>query len=278
MEDRILEKAIELAGEVDATAVIVIQEESPDLKVSSPESDLPIYVVSSQGEARGEPSIDVLGIGGTFIERLRDAVMMAYVQDKIDIGDRVVGIGDLDKEGTAIVVYRVEEDPLLKSVRESQDLVSAEVMRAVITLAVEIGREGREGRPVGTMFVVGDSDKVMASSHQLLLNPFEGHPTSTRDVTDPETWESVKEIAQIEGAFVLDDDGVVLAGGRYLDVDAEDVDIIKGLGAKHTSAAAISRMTDAVAVVVAESGGVVRIFKDGSIIGEIEPRIHVLRV
>lgn len=267
-----------MAEEVSAASVIVIPGEEVEGDIPSSDEGIPVFVVSSRGETRGDTSLEVLGVGNGFIERLRDAVMMAYLQDKVEMGDRVIGVGDLDQEGTAIVVYRVEEDPLLRSVQESKERVSAEVMRAVITLAVEIGREGREGRPIGTMFVVGDSDIVMENSHQLLFNPFEGHPSTVRDVADTENWESLKEVSQIEGAFVVDDQGQVMAAGRYLDVEASDIEITKGLGARHTAAAAISKMTDAIAIVVAESGGVVRIFKDGEIIGEIEPRIHVLKV
>lgn len=278
MDREILDKAVDIAIDVEAAAVIAIPTERVEGDVGPSEGGIPTYVVSSGGEAKGELSIKVLGTGATFLDRLRDAVMMAYVQDKVEIGDRVIGVGDLDREGTAIVIYNVEEDPLIKSVQESKERVKADVMRGAITLAIEIGREGREGRPVGTMFVVGDSEKVLEHSHQLMFNPFEGHPASVRDITNPENWESLKEVAQIEGAFVVDDEGQVVAAGRYLDVDASDVEITKGLGARHLSAAAISKMTETVAIVVAESGGVVRIFKDGKIIGEIEPRVHVLRV
>lgn len=278
MERIVLERALDLAAEVDAAAAILIPGDTFDEDLSSFERDVPVYIVSSRGEAKGEISLRSLGGSNTFIDRLRDAVMMAYVQDKVDIGDRIVGVGEMDGEGISIVIYRVEEDPLLKSVQESKGRISAEVMRAAITLAVEIGREGREGRPIGTMFVVGDSDDVMERSHQMLINPFQGHPDEARDIRNAENWENVKELAQIEGAFVVNDEGIILAAGRYLDVEAADIEITQGLGARHTAAAAISKVTDAIPIVIAESGGVVRIFKDGKIIGEIEPRVHVLKV
>lgn len=278
MDRTVLDRAMDLATDLDAAAVIVLPSEGFDEDLSSLDTEVPVYVVSSRGEAKGDISLRFLGSSNNFIDRLRDAVMMAYVQDKVDTGDKVVGVGEMDQEGVAIILYSVEEDPLLRSIQESKGRIDAEVMRAVITLAVEIGREGREGRPIGTMFVLGDSDDVMAHSHQMLLNPFQGHPEELRDVRNPENWENIKELAQIEGAFVIDDSGVVLAAGRYLDVEASDIKITQGLGARHTAAAAMSKKTDAITVVIAESGGVVRIFKDGEIIGEIEPRVHVLRV
>ena len=44
-----------------------------------------------------------------------------------------------------------------------------------------------------------------------------------------------------------------------------------GLGARHYAAAAISKHTDAIAITVSESGGIVRVFKDGEILVEINP-------
>ena len=42
-------------------------------------------------------------------------------------------------------------------------------------LAVEIAREGREGRKIGTLFAVGDHEEVLARSRPLILDPLAGH-------------------------------------------------------------------------------------------------------
>ncbi len=47
--------------------------------------------------------------------------------------------------------------------------ISAEVLYALVNLAVEIGREGREGVPVGTIFVVGDTERVNELSKSMIL-------------------------------------------------------------------------------------------------------------
>ena len=39
--------------------------------------------------------------------------------------------------------------------------VDAGVLKQTVSLAVEIAREGREGRKIGTLFVVGDSRAVI---------------------------------------------------------------------------------------------------------------------
>jgi diadenylate cyclase len=91
-------------------------------------------------------------------------------------------------------------------------------------------------------------------------------------ILEPLNWETVKEFAQMDGMFVIDSNGYIRASGRYLDVDAREVDIIKGLGGRHASAAAITRDTEAVAITVSESEGMIRIYKDGLQIIELDPR------
>jgi len=114
------------------------------------------------------------------------------------------------------------------------------VLKAVLNLAMDIGREGREGKKVGTAFVIGDTERVLDMSHQIVLNPYEGHRKKDRDVKDEKNWETVKEFAQLDGMFVIDEAGYIVAAGRYLDVNAKDVELPPGLGGRHLAAAAIS--------------------------------------
>src|SRR5678816_4565991 len=92
-----------------------------------------------------------------------------------------------------------------------------DVLEPLLELAIEIAREGREGRRIGTLFTIGDAEAVMAWSRPLILNPFEGHPRNCRHIASADLWGTVKELAQLDGAFVVSDDGVFLAAGRYLD-------------------------------------------------------------
>ena len=136
---------------------------------------------------------------------------------------------------------------------------------------MEIGREGREGKPVGTLFVVGDARKVMASSHPTGFDPVRGYNRQERDLDDPRVREGIKEIAQLDGAIIVSAEGIVLGAARYIDASAENITLPKGLGARHWAAAAITRKTKAVAVAVSESNGTVRIFQDGEVTLRIEP-------
>jgi len=135
-------------------------------------------------------------------------------------------------------------------------------MSAIMKISFDIVLTGREGKKIGAAFIIGDSEEVLKRSHQIILNPYAGHDEVYRNVLDKKNWESIKEFAQLDGVFVVDENGIIHAAGRYLDVDGKNIDIEKGLGGRHVSAAAISRDTVAIAVTVSESGGVLRVYKD----------------
>jgi diadenylate cyclase len=151
-----------------------------------------------------------------------------------------------------------------------------EIVESLIELAVEIAREGREGRRIGTLFTIGDEQAVLAKSRSLILNPLEGHPESVRNLNDPNLRGTIKELAQLDGAFVVSATGVVIAACRYLDAAASPVELPLGLGSRHIAGAHISSATRAVGIVVSESA-VVRLFCHGHLIGEIIPELWMLK-
>ncbi|MGF1473918.1 MAG: DNA integrity scanning protein DisA nucleotide-binding domain protein [Rubrobacteraceae bacterium] len=153
--------------------------------------------------------------------------------------------------------------------------VNTEVLTQTISLAVEIAREGREGRKIGTLFVVGDSGEVMKNSKPLILDPLQGHADEAKRIDDPDVRESLKELAQLDGAFVVSNAGVVLSAARYIDANSDDLDVPLGLGSRHMAAASVSNYTDAVAVAVSESS-MVRMFDDGELISEIIPEVWMM--
>jgi diadenylate cyclase len=147
--------------------------------------------------------------------------------------------------------------------------ISEEVFDSVLNICLEIAKEGREAKPVGTAFIVGDAEKVMAKSKQLILNPFEGHRSVDRMISNHDIKENIKELAQLDGAFVVRGDGLIEAAARYITVDTSAVGIPKGLGCRHSSVAGITLVTKAIGIVVSQSGGKISIFRNGQIIQEI---------
>ncbi|SPF31257.1 conserved hypothetical protein [Syntrophobacter sp. SbD1] len=154
--------------------------------------------------------------------------------------------------------------------------INPDTLKEVIILAVEIAREGREGRRIGTMFVVADTENVIRHSRALILDPLLGHPAEEKQIADPDMRETVKELAQLDGAFVVSDEGTVVSACRYLDSFSEGIDLPLGLGSRHMAAASITKLTNSVAVVVSESS-VVRIIDDGVIVSEIIPELWMFK-
>jgi diadenylate cyclase len=203
---------------------------------------------------------------------VQDIATAAYVQDVLNEGF-IVGVLCL-ADLSSIVVCDVKQLAPVQAIDATSERVDPTALKAVLRLALELGREGREGKKVGTAFIVGDTNEVLRRSHQLILNPYKGHTEDMRDIKNPSHWETIKEFAQIDGVFVVDERGFITSAGRYLDVNTKSIEL-EGLGGRHISALAITRETRAIAITVSESGGTVRLFKDG-VETRIEPSADLL--
>jgi diadenylate cyclase len=164
---------------------------------------------------------------------------------------------------------------LLDEVCSERRGVNNRTLKRVVNLAVEIAREGREGRKIGTLFVVGDSEAVLEHSRPMILDPLYGHPHESKRIEDPNLHEVLKELAQLDGAFVVSDEGVVLSAARYIDATSNHLELPLGLGSRHVAAASVSSRTEAVSVAVSESS-TVRMFDDGELVAEIVPELWLL--
>ena len=156
-----------------------------------------------------------------------------------------------------------------------QQNIPRDVMLELVDLAIEIAREGREGRKIGTLFVIGDADELVKRSRCLILDPLLGHPKAQKKLTDPNLRETVKELAQLDGGFIVSADGYVISAARYFNVASLDFDLLLGLGTRHIAAASISQQTEALAIVVSESS-IVRIFSHGELMAEILPEMWLM--
>ena len=152
----------------------------------------------------------------------------------------------------------------------------ADAIEQVALIALELAREGREGRKIGTLFTIGDHEAVLARSRPMILDPLKGHPDDHKRIEDPNVRETLKELAQLDGAFVVSDRGVAVAACRYLSASAEGIELPLGLGSRHMAAASISRGTRCVTVALSESS-MVRIFDRGELVTEIIPELWMLR-
>ena len=148
-------------------------------------------------------------------------------------------------------------------------------LASVTDLAIEIAREGREGRKIDTLFTVGAERDVIARSRCLILDPLSGHPAARRRIDDPNMRETIKELAQLDGGFIISGTGEALSACRYFESTLPRTEQPLGLGTRHLAAASISAATHTIAVVVSESA-VVRVYAAGSLITEILPELWLL--
>ena len=208
--------------------------------------------------------------------QIKVATLVAAAQRLIRMGDRVVCLSGIDGSGTIDTVIVLDLGTEIEMFADTAaDPLPADVAPAVferlLTLASELGLEGREGRSVGTLFVLGDPEHVLAQSHQLVINPFHGYPEVERNVLDPRLEETIKEFSAIDGAFVVRGDGVVLNAGRYLAPRGRlEKTLPQGLGTRHEAAAGITVTTDAVALCVSQSTGTISIFRHGRLVTDIQ--------
>jgi len=210
------------------------------------------------------------------INQIKMAIIQALSKGLVKKGDKWVCISGIPQskvlDNLLILEFGTEFEMIASSdLPVISEIVMPEVFDALLTLALEISIEGKEGRkPVGTIFVLGKHEDVLKFSHPMVINPFQGYPEEERNILDPRLKETIKEFSSIDGAFILREDGVILAAGRHLDASGENIEIPLGLGSRHRAAAGITSLTDALAIVISEETGGVRIFHHGKIFMEIE--------
>ncbi len=216
---------------------------------------------------------DVSKMPPNSINRIRMVIIEMVDEGILHEGDYIFCIVDKDvgiEFDSMFFIFKIDENFTKFSKRKLKREIHSDVFDRVMEIAKELAREGREGRHVGTAFIIGDSENVLKKSRQLILNPFEGHSPDERNILDPRIKETIKNFAQLDGVFVIDKTGYIHAAGRYLNVDTSSVDL-PGLGARHHSACAITKETNAIAIVLSESGGVIRVFNDGILVMEEMP-------
>ncbi len=199
------------------------------------------------------------------------AISTGLVQEK----DSIVFLCGTSKLMTldTLTVFEIGKESEIittKHIMGISNAVQPQVFETTLNLAIELAAKGREGKPLGTIFVLGDEERVMQLSKQMIINPFKGYEEAERNILNPELKETIREFSALDGAFVIGGTGTVLTAGRFLGATADQTEVPRGLGSRHLAAAGITALTQAVAIVISESTGDVRIFKGGKTIIEIE--------
>jgi DNA integrity scanning protein DisA with diadenylate cyclase activity/mannitol/fructose-specific phosphotransferase system IIA component (Ntr-type) len=223
-------------------------------------------------------TIQVRSFSNQRLAQLRSAILVALTRGVITFNDRICCIGGItgSNQFDTLVVVDIEREFQTLLTGSTADLlpedVKPEVLERVIAVATELAVEGREGRPVGCLFVVGDTEKVEQLTKPLVLNPFYGYKEEDRNILNPFMDETVKEFSSIDGAFVIRGDGVVEAAGSLIQATDSSHSLPSGLGSRHAAAAAISVTANCISIVVSSSTGQVTLFRRGVMVPLTEKR------
>lgn len=276
--------ASNLALTINADAILLLTEGKADwLRLAKLAGD-EIQILIAADKAEYLEGIQSSGLNHVLLdmpespiaEQLTQAVLEATADDILSPGASVVALysGFAADVIDSISILSLSEHLNRLTGRELRNLetrVPLDTLKIVVDLAVEIGRDGREGHAVGTMFVVGDTKNVLAHSRSAGFDPVKGYNRKERNLDEARVREGIREIAGLDGAIIVSPSNIVEATCRYLDAPATNLTLSKGLGARHWAAAAISRATKAIAVTVSQTNGTVRIFQNGEVVLRIEP-------
>jgi len=278
-----VDAAIKLAKSAEADAILVLIEKPTDWTRLKKKTASQTLVVATH-DVEIHKSAQEAELHAIFLEmpeasvqnQLTQSVLASVASEIIKPGSTIVAVYsgfDTENIDTVSVLKLTERLGRLtaRDLRKLKTKVPLDTLKTVVDLAVAIGREGREGKPIGTMFVVGDHRKVVEESRPGGFDLVKGYTRKERNIFDHKVREGLKEIAQLDGMFIIASDGTVEGCARIIDTSPVELTMTKGLGSRHFSGAAISKNTKAIAVIVSQSSGTVRIFQNGEVVLRIEP-------
>ncbi len=268
--------ATKIADAINADAIISAERATSDLyNEESPYYDVKVSIfkkIKFEKYAKAEYKTKIKKPELGSIAPVKDLLMDAIAHRFISKNNRVVFIQN-ETMGTGFkgMLFVFDVDTLFFEISANRlaENIDSNVIETVMAIALEISKEGREGKKIGTAFIIGEKD-ILNYSKQLIINPFTHIDEKDRNITDPKLKETIKNFAQLDGVFMIDKNGLILSCGTYINVENNIlIDLPSGLGTKHRSCATITAVTDCIAIVVSESGGKIKVLKKGKLIMQI---------
>lgn len=277
-----LTEADKIAARTKCTAVVVMGDTFLNgIKLSGYFKNLRIVLVSDRaGDASYEgvnEIVNVRSFSSVRFGQLKSAVLVGLSKGILKFNDKICCIGGIrgsDKIDSILVLdVNREFSQLYLTKEDAMPLgVKPEVVERVVDIATELSVEGREGKPVGCLFIIGDIEKIRPFIKPLVLNPFYGYKPEDRNILSPFMDETVKEFSLIDGAFVIGGNGVLEVAGGLVHTPDFNLKLPGGLGARHAAAYSISLAVDCLAFVVSSSTGLITMFRKGQMLPINEPR------
>jgi diadenylate cyclase len=281
----ILESACRIASDIQANAILVYAGLASDLPTCLGEAgQVKLVLVARENEeippelASAATILAIPNVNLTRIGQIKIAIIKGIAIGLFKKGDKLVCLSGVPRFGYVDSLFVLDvgkefEFLTSENISDITEAVYPEVFGAVLNISLELAAQGREGRKVGTTFILGDHEKVMQLSRQMIINPFMGYTEEERNILNPELKETIKEFSAIDGAFIIKDNGAIVTAGRHLNAALESKDFPQGLGSRHIAAAGVTSISNAVAMVLSESTGNISVFKNGKIFVSIEKPI-----
>ena len=270
----IMRSAAKIAKVSNCNAILLqgdVFDEIPDL--SRFFGDQKIIVMSERAALPVPDAWDIINVRTFSSERfsqLKSAIIIGMTRSILKITDRICCVGGIKDSNLADSVIVLDISKNFSDIFSQKNLlpenIKPEVLERVIDLATELSVEGREGKPVGCIFVLGNDAELKPHLKQLILNPFNGYKPEDRNILNPFMSETVKEYSLIDGAFIIDENGIMVSAGTLIHTPDFKLHLPGGLGARHAAAYSISLMTNCIAIVVSSSTGYITMFRKGQII------------
>ena len=210
IEESIGLAATKLAKEISADTIILIEKnKEANINEEEPciECSIVVFRKSNEEEyAKNNYKYKIRSVTLGNIFPVKDVLMESISRDFVKKNDRVVCVVDesigLGFKGL-IFIFDVDKILFNMSVHNLGEYADPNVVESVIDIALEIIKEGREGRKIGTGFLIGDKSEIGKYAKQLIINPFIGYPEEERNVKDPLMRETIKEFSQLDGVLLL---------------------------------------------------------------------------
>ena len=274
----LITSAFRLARSLGIKSLVVQADEISDMRLIEQlrDDERVIWVARDRKQMPiADPSKDVvLPMPDVALNRLHQfhlALLLATLNRHLGLHEKVLGLSGVagsQRLDTLVIAKPARDFPWLQH-HKSERAVTRHLAK-LLEIALRFAREGREGLPIGTAFVLGDRTILAPYLRQLILNPLKGHAQATRSIHNLEVLETLRELSAMDGSFIVSRRGVVDSAGTYLNAPVGHGRLSPGLGARHAAALAITIVTDATAVVISASSGTVSVYNGGETVLELE--------
>jgi hypothetical protein len=274
----LVKSAFSLARSIGIKTLVVQADEISDMRLVETlrDDERIIWVARDRKQIPvSDPSKDVvLAMPDAILNRLSQlnlALFLAALNRHLGSDERVLGLSGVtgsQRLDTLVIAKPARDYPWLR--HHKNEVAVTRHLARLLEIALRFAREGREGSSIGAIFVLGDQSILSSHLRQLILNPLKGHTQAARSIHNPDFLETLRELAAMDGAFVVNRRGIVDSAGTYLNAPVGQGRLSPGLGARHAAALAITTVTDATAVVISASSGTVSVYDGGETVLELE--------